>query len=75
MRKPLKRGRAGGIARARQALLHHERWADGRYMAHNDWEGIEREAVEAVYIRHAAGGFARAASAQGQPDGRFVRTG
>src|SRR5208283_5378654 len=38
MRRPLKRGSAGGLARARQALQLRERWSDGRFMAHADWE-------------------------------------
>lgn len=41
-------------------------------MAHADWEQIEREIAEAEYIRYAAGGFARAASAQRYADGRFA---
>src|SRR5262249_15906123 len=72
MRRPLGRGFAGGSARARQALLLHERWPNGRYMAHTDWEDIEREAADAVYMRHAAGGFARAARAARAVDGTFL---
>jgi hypothetical protein len=72
MRRPLKRGRAGGLARARQASQLRERWSDGRYMAHADWEQIERELSEAEYMRHAAGGFARAVSAVRAPDGTFL---
>ena len=56
---PLKRGRTGGLARARQASALRERWSDGRYMAHADWEEMEREVSDAAYMRYAAGGFAR----------------
>jgi len=72
MRRPLKRGRTGGLARARQASQLRERWSDGRYMAHADWEQIEREISEAEYLRHAAGGFARAAGASRFSDGTFA---
>lgn len=72
MRRPLKRGRSGGLARAHQASLLRERWSDGRYMAHEDSEQIEREVAEAEYMRYAAGGFARAASAKRAEDGTFV---
>lgn len=73
MRRPLKRGRAGGLARARQVLKLRERWPDGRYMTHGDWEQIEREVAEAQYMRHAAGGFARAQTARRFADGTFAR--
>ena len=72
MRKPLRRGRAGGIARAVQARKLYERWTDGRYMSHEDWEEIERKTEEAAYMRHAAGGFARAASGLRAADGTFL---
>jgi len=72
MRRPLKRGRAGGLARASQVLRLRERWPDGRYMAHEDWEQIEREVADAEYMRHAAGGFARAATAGRSADGTFI---
>jgi len=42
MRTSQKRGRAGGIARAASARRLRERWPDGRYMSHKDWENIER---------------------------------
>lgn len=38
-----RRGRAGGLARARQVSHLGERWSDGRFMAHTDWEQVERE--------------------------------
>jgi len=71
MRRPLKRGRAGGLARARQVSQLRERWSDGRYMAHEDCEQIEREVAEAEYMRYAAGGFARVATAMRAADGTF----
>jgi hypothetical protein len=72
VRTPARRGRAGGLARAQQASDLGERWSDGRFMAHEDWEEIEREISEAEYMRHAAGGFARAATAVRATDGRFA---
>jgi hypothetical protein len=72
MRAPLARGRAGGLARARQGSRLGERWSDGRFMAHENWEQIEREIAEAEYMRYAAGGFARVASAHRYPDGTFA---
>lgn len=72
MRRPVKRGRAGGLARARQASQLRERWSDGRYMAHADWEQIEREISDAEYMRYAAGGFARATTATRAVDGTFL---
>jgi hypothetical protein len=72
MRRPLKRGRAGGIARARQATELWERWRDGRFMAHEDSEQIGREIAEQEYMRYATGGFARAASASRASDGTFL---
>lgn len=75
MRRPFRRGRSGGLARARQASNLRERWSDGRYMAHSDWEQIEREISEAEYMRNAAGGFARAAKATRLSDGTFAPNG
>jgi len=72
LRSPLRRGRAGGLRRARQAALLQERWPDGRYMGHADWEEIERGVADAEYMRHAAGGFARAARARRAVDGTFL---
>lgn len=74
MRSSVRRGSAGGLARAHQALRLGERWLDGRFMAHSDWEQIKREASEAAYMRYAAGGFARARSAHRLTDGTFVRS-
>jgi len=48
-RVPLKRGRAGELARARQVSLLDERWSDGRFVAHEDWEQIDREIADAEY--------------------------
>jgi hypothetical protein len=42
-------------------------------MAHEQWEQIEREISEAAYARHAAGGFARAATAKRDADGIFLK--
>jgi hypothetical protein len=70
--KSSKRGRAGGLARAIQALRLGERWPNGRFMAHEDWEQIERDVAEAAYMRYAAGGFARAAKAKRQTNGTFA---
>jgi len=67
-----RRGRAGGLARARQASHLGERWSDGRFMAHADWEQIERDVSEAEYLRYAAGGLARAATAARARDGKFL---
>jgi len=64
-----KRGRAGGLARARQAADLGERWPSGRFMEHKEWEEIEREISDTEYRRYAAGGFARAARAA---DGTFL---
>ena len=72
MRRPLKRGRAGGLARASLASRIGERWPDGRVMAHADWEQIERKVAEAAYMRFAAGGFARATGAARFADGTFA---
>jgi len=73
VRTPARRGRAGGLARAHRASRLGQRWSDGRFMAHEDWEQIEREISEAEYMRYAAGGFARAASAARAIDGTFLR--
>jgi hypothetical protein len=56
-------------------VLHqlHERWSDGRFMAREDWEQIDREITDAEYMRHAAGGFARAASGLRAADGTSSR--
>jgi hypothetical protein len=72
MRRPLKRGRAGGLARACQVSRLRERWPDGRYMTHSDWEQIQREVASAEYLRYAAGGFARAEVAARDERGRFT---
>lgn len=72
MRRPLRRGRAGGLARSTLASRIGERWPDGRFMAHADWEQIEREVAEAEYMRYAAGGFARVLTAQRGEDGTFL---
>jgi hypothetical protein len=67
-----KRGRAGGLARAGQVARLRERWlGSGRFMAHVDREEIEEEVAKSEYMRYAAGGFARAASARRAPDGTF----
>ena len=42
-------------------------------MAHEDWEQIEREISEAEYMRHAAGSFARAATAVHANDDTSLR--
>jgi hypothetical protein len=73
VRTPARRGRAGGLARAQQAFDLGQRWSDGRFMAHEDWEEIERDISEAEYMRYAAGGFARAATASRAVDGTFVK--
>jgi hypothetical protein len=59
MRSALSSGRAGGLARAQQAATLEERWPDGRYMSHWDYEQIERQVADRLYMRNAAGGFAR----------------
>jgi hypothetical protein len=72
MRSPLPRGRAGGLARARQAAVFQERWPDGRYMSRWESEEFDRQIAERNYMRYAAGGFARAASAARFLDGTFA---
>lgn len=68
MRARQPRGRAGAALASRIG----ERWHDGRFMAHADWEQIEREVAESAYMRSAAGGFARAATAVRATDGTFL---
>jgi hypothetical protein len=63
MRRRLPRGRAGGLARARAAW----RYFDGTFMP----ESEKSEAYLADYECYAAGGRARAQSAERGPDGRF----
>jgi hypothetical protein len=72
MRTAQRRGRAGGVARAALAERLDERWPDGRYMSHEDWEQLEREGAQKRYLRHASGGFTRASSARRFPDGTFA---
>lgn len=72
MRVPLIRGRAGGLARARQALLFNERWLNGHFMAHQEREQMDDEIARAEYMRYAAGGLARAATAVRASDGTFL---
>jgi hypothetical protein len=74
MRHPIARGRVGGLARARQAAVLRERWSNGQYMGHADWEQIEREVSETEYMRYAAGGFARAEAAKRASNGTFLPT-
>jgi len=65
-----KRGRAGGLGRARQVVRLRERWlATGQFMAHIDREEIGREVAESEYMRHAAGGFARVTTVVRAADG------
>jgi uracil-DNA glycosylase len=71
MRHPV-RGRAGCLARTRLAARLEERWPDGRFMSHADWRTLELKAADVVYMRHAAGGFARAALASRACDGTFL---
>jgi hypothetical protein len=72
MRRPLKLGRSGGLARARQASTLSERWPNGRFMSHGDWQSIEWKVAEDEYMRYAAGGFARAGGARRAADGTFL---
>jgi NAD(P)-dependent dehydrogenase (short-subunit alcohol dehydrogenase family) len=72
MRHPLPRGRADGIARALQAAQLAERWTEGTHMAHQECVQIERGVASAIYVRYAAGGFARAATAMRASDGKFM---
>jgi hypothetical protein len=64
MAAPLRRGKAGGLARARTAW----RFLDGTFMP----ESKKLEACLEAYERQAAGGRARAATAQRSTDGRFI---
>jgi hypothetical protein len=61
---PLPRGKAGGLARARQAW----RYFDGTFMA----ECEKLQAYREEYERYAAGGRVRAATAKRNPDGTFA---
>ncbi len=72
MRVPLRRGRAGGPARARQASRFRERWLDGRFMAHEDRAQINDDCARVEYMRYAAGGIARATNARRQANGTFM---
>jgi len=72
MRRPFKRGRAGGLASAALASRIGKRWPDGRFMGHSDWEQVEREAKAADYMRHAAGSFARAGTSVRARIGTFL---
>lgn len=62
--RQVRRGRAGGLARARTAW----RYLDGSFMP----ESVKNEAYREEYERHAAGGRARAASALRYSDGTFA---
>jgi hypothetical protein len=64
MRAPLPRGRAGGLARARDAW----RYFDGTFMP----ESRKYEAYHIEHERFAAGGRARAANARRANDGTFL---
>jgi hypothetical protein len=64
MRAPLPRGRAGGLARARDAW----RYFDGTFMPESEKLEAYREQRE----RFAAGGRARAANAARSADGTFL---
>jgi hypothetical protein len=65
MRSPMRRGRAGGLARAKRAW----RYLDGTFMP----ESEKREAFREEYERYARGGRARAATASRSADGTFAR--
>jgi hypothetical protein len=67
MRAPRPRGRAGGLARARDAW----RYFDGTFMP----ESVKFEARIDEYERYAAGGRARARMAPRSPDGTFSKSG
>jgi hypothetical protein len=62
--KPLPRGRAGGLVRARTAW----RYGDGTFMP----EAQKFEAYRQEYERHAASGRIRAANAVRNHDGKFL---
>ncbi|MGD0073219.1 MAG: hypothetical protein ABSD31_02630 [Candidatus Binataceae bacterium] len=64
MRAPLPRGRAGGLARARDAW----RYVDGTLMP----ESERHDAYRQEYERYAAVGRARAAGARRATDGTFL---
>jgi hypothetical protein len=64
MRARLRRGRAGGLARARTAW----RYLDGTFMP----ESAKLEGCLAEYERYAAGGRRRAATADRSSDGKFL---
>lgn len=62
------RGRAGGLARARQAW----RYSDGTFMSDSEKEAVIEESELDEYERFAAGGRARAARAKRASDGTFL---
>ena len=64
MRAPIRRGRAGGLARARTAW----RFFDGTFMP----ESEKLEVFRLEYERYAAGGRARARSAHRDQNGTFL---
>ncbi len=64
MRRPLPRGRSGGLARASTAW----RFSDGTFMP----ESVKFEAYQEEYQRHAAGGRSRARTAVRASDGTFL---
>jgi hypothetical protein len=67
-----KAGARRGLARARQVVRLRERWSEtGQFMAHFDREVITQAVEEAKYMRYAASGFARVASARRGPNGTF----
>jgi len=63
-----KRGRAGGIARARFAW----RYSDGAFMPNEEAERLLEEFELEEYEHHAAGGRARASRARRAADGSFL---
>jgi hypothetical protein len=64
---PLPRGKAGGIARARNAW----RYLDGTFMPESEREAALEESELAEYERYAKGGRRRAATALRAADGTF----
>lgn len=68
MRRPLARGRAGGLARAARAWRND----DGTFISEEERECVIEEAEAEEYEMRAAGGRARAASARRRGDGTFA---
>jgi hypothetical protein len=68
MTAPLPRGKAGGLARVRDAW----RYSDGTFMSENECRAVLEEFAAKEYERYATGGRARARTAKRHSDGTFA---